>query len=72
MNLKGEQWYTLKEVAVMSDIPQLRSEYLIKKWIDENKLKAVKVGKGKGARYSIKGVWLAAFVSNVEAGNFRG
>lgn len=69
--IKKDEWYSLQAIHEQNLLPMLKSEYLIRKWIKAKKLKAVAVGKDKGIRYSIKGIWIITFLAKWESGDFR-
>ncbi len=69
--IEQDKWYSLTEVVAKNFLPMLKSEYLIKKWIDSGNLKGIKIGRGKGTRYSMKGTWIIRFIAKWEAGDFH-
>jgi hypothetical protein len=68
--IDANKWYGLEE-AIQKDFPPLGTKFKIRNWITAGKLKAVKIGKGQGTRYSIKGVWIIHFKAKWEAGDFH-
>lgn len=69
--VEQEKWYSLKEIHQQKLLPMLGSEYLIRQAIKSGRLKAISVGKGKGKRYSIKGLWIVSFIARFETGSLR-
>jgi len=58
--LKGGSWYTLAECEILLE----RSQYKVRKLVESKALRGMKIGKGKGARYSIKGEWVIEYLAS--------
>jgi len=67
--LDGKKLYSLKELVETGYLPF--SHPTLVNYIENNLLKASKIGKGKGARYYILGENAIEFLAKLEAGDFN-
>jgi hypothetical protein len=69
-NIESEKWYSNNSILKMG-IPFMRTNYIIKKWINEGWLTANSTGLNKGKRYYVKGEDLIEFLGRWEKGEFK-